>query len=490
MLCKFGDFSPDKSLVIPDACPVARGVIPGPDGYRPLNEFSDLGIDALPSEGLGGVAVRGIDNIVRVFLGTNSKLYEISGKSLVNRTRASGGDYSLTLGNRWDFSQYKNQIIATALDEDVQVLTLGGTNFAKLITSANAPKAKYATVSGLNFLTLAYLNDPVEGILPTRVAWSARGNISDFYPDYNTLAGNRDLDQSKGEIVGLFAREFTCVFQERGINRMTYEGGKTIYRFDLVEANNGPLSRGSFTGFGSIVFYLSLNGFFAFDGNSSTPIGEGILNQYILNSIDYDKRDHICSAIYPSKNLVVFGIPMSGSSTITRLLFYNWVLNKWSEAEASLDLLIPSYSQSVGLDDADYSNLYLDSAPQSEWLIDDPAFTGGVQVMAAVNTSHKYTTASGNPVRGTLETGYINSIGRVFPDRVVPIVEGMNNPQLYLITRDSLRTPEQITGPFELNIFDEFEPFGEGRYMRFRLELDQFSKAVGLDVMLNKVGML
>lgn len=483
MIFEFGDFAPDLSIMIKGKSPRARNVIPVNDGYIPLPSFISPGVAALPLRCLGAISAKDLDGVTRVYLATAAKIYEISGLSLSDKTRVAG-DYALVGTDQWDFVVGKNQVIGTNITEPVQALTFGGANFAALITSTLKPKAKHITVANLDWLVLGNTTDTTYGNRPTRVQWSARGNFADFDPNINTRAGFRDLDQQYGEVVGFHTREFTTVFQEQSISRMTFEGGSTTFRFDLVEKNIGPIAGpGSIANFGPFSFYLSLNGFQMFNGTMSAPIGTDQVDKYVLDIIDYNNLAWVSSAIYPKYNLVIWAIPTPGSSIPRRLFIYNWSAKRWSEAEVDVERLFSSHTISVGVDDINYADLFIDDLPQSEWLIDDLAFAGGLGVLSAVDDSHLYKTCSGSPMVGDIQTNYITMENRSTIDTVIAMVEMAVNPVLYVYIRDDIgQNLESVHGPFTRNMFNEFVPCLQGRHFRFGLMLSDFQKVVGLNV--------
>lgn len=483
----FGEFAPDLSLLSDKAVHVAQNVLPELDGYSPFSAFISLGVDPLPSLCLGVISVKGTDGVSRTFFGTDTKLFELGGTALVDQTNISG-DYSLDEDEHWDFTQYKNKLVATCISEEVQAIDLGANNFVDLFTSTKKPRARYATVANLDWLVLANTVDDDDLERPTRVWWSSRGDIADMDPDINNKSGFRDLDYLYGDIVGIYSREYTIVYQERALHRMTYVGGDIIFRFDLISTNLGPLSRGAITHFAGNSFFLSRGGFYQFDGSSVMPIGEEKVNNYVLDQLDYSSRPYITSAVYPRRSIVAFGVPVAGGKYSSRILLYNWQIKRWSEIIISIEKLLSSYTLGVSVDDSDYEDLYVDSYPQVDWPVDDAAFASGTSFFSGVDLNHNYVGSLGDNLPATIETKYVNVAERVITDTIVPLIENVVNPQLYVIVRDDLGDSETIYGPFDRNLFYEFVPVIQGRFIRFRITFDGFTKATGLDVSFKKVG--
>lgn len=482
MIFEFGEFTPDLSQALPGKTTKVVNVIPTSDGYLPFPSFVSQNVQALPSRCLGGASIRDLSGISRSFLATATKIYEVTGLSLTDKTRVSG-NYSVAGTNIWSFVIGKNQLIATTIEEPVQVITLGEANFTNLFTSTRKPKGNCVTVSYLDWLVLGDVTDSVDGDRPTRVWWSERGDFTNMDPNIDDRSGFRDLDQQYGKIVALHTREFTSVFQEQAIHRMTFEGGSSTFRFDLVERHIGLISPGAIAHFGPNSYYLSTNGFQVFNGNVSTPIGHDKVDRYVLSNIDYNNPSLISCSIYPKYKLVAWGIPFAGSTGINKIFLYNWASGKWSEVDVNLERILPTYTLGVGVDDANFTDLYIDSLPQSEWLIDDVAFAGGLPVFSAIDQAHNYLVASGSPMKATLETNYVNMTNRVIIDRLIPVIAKVVNPQLMVYIRNDFGDMNEVAfGPFNRNLFMEFVPIVEGRHFRFGITMDNFERAIGLDV--------
>ena len=131
----------------PDDDPTTDGIILSADSlvptlkgsYKPAPSAQSTGLDALASECLGIAEAQLLDASARLVAGTDTKLYEISGTSWVDRSR--GGNYT-TGSKRWRFSVFGNVVLATNGLDILQAST--GASFADV---AGAPKAKVMDVS-------------------------------------------------------------------------------------------------------------------------------------------------------------------------------------------------------------------------------------------------------------------------------------------------------------------------------------------------------
>jgi hypothetical protein len=91
--------------------------------------------DALAAECLGAETLTKLDATRRVFAGTASKLYELSGTSWTD-VSAGGGTYTLGATSRWCFAQFGDTSLAATIDEVIQ-----STSSAEFAAISGAPQA-------------------------------------------------------------------------------------------------------------------------------------------------------------------------------------------------------------------------------------------------------------------------------------------------------------------------------------------------------------
>lgn len=483
-LVEFGEWAPDQPSIASKQVQLALNVVPAVTGYLPFNSFLWTGAAALPSRCRGAVSIKDLTGVSRTYLGTDTALYEVTGPLLTE----VGGPYHLGIDERWSFSVYKNKLIASTITDPVQAMTIGET-FSPLFTSTRKPQARCTCVSYLDWLTMANILDDLYGVLPTRVWWCERANPVNADPNVNSRSGFRDLNREHGEIVSLYGREFTSVFQQRAIHRMTFEGGGGTFRFDQMETNVGPIGRNAIAHFGGMSFYLSEAGFFSFDGTHSTPIGHGKVDRYVLNLLSHDFVNWISTVIFPSHKLVMWAIPTLSSADLSLLVVYNWNAGRWSIIECSLETIFNAYSVSRGPDDVDVGDLAIDASPQADWLIDSVEFMGGVPSLSGISAGTRQLVASaGSPMLGRIVSNYLTLSNRAVTDRVIPLVDGLQSGTLYVNRVDRLGSTATQVGPFGLNMFGEFRPCTQGRYVSFDLRMPTFKQATGLDIEVKTVG--
>ena len=107
---------------------------------------------------------------------------------------------------------------------------------------------------------------------PYRARWSGIGDATSWAVSATTQADFQDI-MDMGSITGLVGGEYATILMEKGIVRASYIGSPLIFQFDNVETRRGCKVPGSVANVGHFVFYLSDDGFYMFNGQTSKAIG-------------------------------------------------------------------------------------------------------------------------------------------------------------------------------------------------------------------------
>ena len=111
---------------------------------------------------------------------------------------------------------------------------------------------------------------------------------------------------------------------EKGIVRAQYVGSPLVFEFDKVQLQRGCKISGSVVSLGRNVFYLSDDGFYVFDGNSSRPIGAEKINKYFLSRFQSNNSARMSAVVDPLRQIVVWSYASvdSGDGTPDELIIY------------------------------------------------------------------------------------------------------------------------------------------------------------------------
>ena len=112
-----------------------------------------------------------------------------------------------------------------------------------------------------------------------------------------------------GAVTGLVGGEYATILMEKGIVRAQYVGSPLVFEFDKVQLQRGCKISGSVASIGRNVFYLSDDGFYVFDGQSSKPIGAEKINRFFLKRVSVKQLCSYECCVDPSRQIVVWSYP-------------------------------------------------------------------------------------------------------------------------------------------------------------------------------------
>ena len=164
------------------------------------------------------------------------------------------------------------------------------------------------------------------------------------------------------------------------------------------------------------------------------------------------------------------------------MMIYNWVADRWSDAEISTQLIFPSLSQGYTLDGLDTVSASLDALPAS---LDSRAWTGGANQLGVFNSANRLGSLTGSNLAATLETAE-NQIfpgNRALLTEVTPVVNG-GTLSMNVLYRDRLNDAYTTSGSSAQNA-QGFCPFlVNARNFRFRVSVaagGSWTHAMGVD---------
>ena len=350
-IIEFGNWAPDQPR-IGNSCITARNVYPVAGGYAPFLSASALS-EALGSEPKGAISFRRTSGEREVFAGTETELYRINGLGWDDVTPAGG----LSASEFWRFAVYGDRLIATNGVDNPQAFDLNSdTEFADL---PNAPIHRFPIVVRDTLVAL-----DVQDGSGFDVKWSAVNDSEDW-----TVAsgGGSQNFPDGGPVVGGTGGETGIVIQEQGLTRMAFVGGDLRFTFDQLEGSVGCIARNSIVRYKGITFYLSEEGFQAFDGAQSKNISDGVVTKTFFSelaraddlitdtlelittstgeTITVGTLTQIEGVLDLLNSCVIWKYPSDSGGV--KLLIYNYVLNRWSDSDQQIDTVF-SYTTASG----------------------------------------------------------------------------------------------------------------------------------------------
>jgi len=396
-MIKFGEWLPDQPDLENAGVTVANNVIPAISGYRPINSFQSV-------SNAGDAILKGIfaskDNSgnVKLFAGDASKLYEFNAGNSNLTSIGKGGGYSLTDAEYWRFVQFGTSVIASGgIGETLQEFTLGSDSaFADL---ANAPKADFMAIIR-DQVWIANIDEGA-GRIPFRTRWSGINDATSWTVGTDQ-ADFQDIVDA-GAITGLVGGEYGTILLEKAICIAQYVGTPLIYQIDKVETTRGCAFSGSVGNVGRLIFFLSEDGFYLFDGKSSTPIGAEKINKFFFKDFNQNYAHKMTCAVDPTNQIVAWSyISNSNSSATTpdKLLMYNYSIQRWSIAEVDADLISPFYTSGYTTEGLNNLGANLDSLTTQ---LDSPLYKGSTFLFGG-SLNNKIQSFTGSPLSGVVET--------------------------------------------------------------------------------------
>ncbi len=376
----FGAWLPDQPPV--GVMTVARNVLPGANGYRPVKAFSAIS-DALPAAFRGGFSAIATDGTAYLLAGTANGLSRYSAGAWTDLLVA------MSVDGRWRFAQFENIVVAVNGVDTKQVDLSAGT----AADLAAAPNGTSVAVVGPHVVIGGADLDRL------RVAWSAFNDPTAWTPGTDQ-AGFEPM-RDGGEVMGLAGGEYGIVLQRFALTRMSLTGDADApFQFQQVTSNVGAASKASIVQAGRTVFFLSDRGFMALDdGAAVRPIGNEKFDASFRAVVDPDDYERLWAAVDPQRSLVMWGMPGSPGTVWA----YNWVLDRPSTLELPFAGIFSGYESSLTLEQVSalYSNI--DTMPYS---LDDPRFSGGDPRLYFVGSEQTVGALAGTNMAATLRHGW------------------------------------------------------------------------------------
>lgn len=523
-ILKWPEWLPDQPAFQSAGSPLIRNCLPlTQQSYGPMPTALLYSTNALSERCQGAYAIKASDNTVHMFAGDRTKLYLMppGSKAFTDVSRGSGGAYATTSpasGGHWSMTSYGARVIATNGVDAPQTLVIptgASPQFAAL--AAGAPVARYvATV--LDFLMFGWTTDGVSGPQPTRIWWSGI-NSPQSWPtpgsptalqqesDYQDLQ-QTDLGQVTGLVSGFSPSSSVSIWMERGIYSGSYVGPPLIFNFRVAQGAAGtraPMSivqafaRDNAGAVRPVVYYLGSDGFAAFDGTTSFPIGSQKFDRTFYARVD-DAFVHLVQGVSdPRTRTVLWAYPTPGSNGVfTHLLVYNWEIGR-----ASLSELEASETQAEWITSAMYATSYdIDHIDQFGDLdtvqppFDDPWWSGNAaDRLSLFDRSHRLNIMGGPAMAASLDTAEIQPAEgrRAWVQLTRPLIDGGVEATITVGHRERQSDPVTWEAPVPINELGECPQRCTGRYLRFRLQLprgSQFTQLQGLDVQIKPEGRL
>lgn len=533
---------------------IALNVTPAtPLSYGPQPSLVAYSTNALDGPCVGAITVQGNDLSVSLFAGTNDKLFAMTATA-PSWNNVSGSTYSMATGENWRFDLFNHSVIATDFSDELQSFSLGvSTTFGPLFTApawatstvystlgeyvlANGnrytlvgagtsassgtgpsgtgvgitdgtctwnyqggtpPKARYLCTPK-NFLMLANTDDPVGGLGPQRIWWSASGDATTFpAPGTNAAIENmsdyNDFQGNFGEITGIIdslANADVAIFFRHAVWRGLFVGPPAIFDFFPTENVRGCPAPNSIVPLGAMVYYLGEDGFYMFDGAQSQPIGVDKFDRWFFANVNQSYMWNVIGAPDVPNRRILWAFPslQATDGVPDSVLIYRWDIQRASYLYLGPDAvrwlmrtLTFGYSMD-GMAAAGFTDV--DTLPAS---LDSSVWIGGQAGLGAVNGANQLAYFSGPNLAAQVatQTKQLTPGRRSYVQSSRPLVEfSSGTASVAFAARVSLYDAEIFGAATFPNTAGECPQRSDGRYHNAMMEISEgaiWSHVVGVE---------
>jgi len=398
-------FAPDLPSTTPGIMTDCDQYIPAEYGMRSANVPSAYS-DALAAECLGSITLTKLDASRRVFAGTSTKLYELSGTTWSDVSR--GGNYSLGAITRWCFAQFGDTSLAANIDNVIQSSSSGA--FANIATAPQAAVIESVLSSGGGFVFAFNTIDGTYGTRPDAWWCSAVNDQSSWTPSITTQCATGRLLGFEGPITAAkkFGSDKIVAYKAKSLYFGSYVGGDAVWSWQELPGF-GCVGLDAVVNLGTAHFVVGVDDIYIFDGVRQIPVSEGVRKWFIDN----------CSATYKyrtivqyerTNNLVWIFFPNSGSSDgrPDRAIVYHLTSKQWGRANNSIEAAL-LFTAPTATFDADSGTFDAATGTFDE-------VPAGTEILAIFSTSHVLSLMNGTPTASSFtlhDVGDDNQVSRL-----------------------------------------------------------------------------
>lgn len=416
---KFLGYAPDLPSFTPGVLTSCAAMIPSLKGMKGAPSPQNTQLPVLATACKGAAVLRKLDNSTRFIAGTSTDLFEASTSTWTERTRTSGGDYSLGTETRWRFAIFGDVVYAAAKTEILQSSSSG--EFSNV--AFNAPKVAAIDIVN-NFVIAVDVNDQ-GGIYDSADrphGWWAARNAANWTPSIANEAYTGDLKSTPGKCRAV--RRFgqaAVIYKDRSMYLLTYVG-QSGWEATLIPGEAGAMSQEVVVDIGTpenpIHLFMGVDDFYRFDGARPISIGSP-LSKTVLRELNMN-FSYSCQALHDrvEKN-VYFYYPVSSSVNPDKCVVYNYQTGMWGRDDRQIEAVIEYIQAGVTYDElGNFYSTYQDLPNQS---YDTAFWFAGRPSPAVINTSNLVQTLDGPSVNSSMVTGdygadeYVSLISRAQP---------------------------------------------------------------------------
>ena len=154
------------------------------------------------------------------------------------------------------------------------------------------------------------------------IRFSDQEGINTYNPTAINSAGTQRLQDGTKIIGALKAKETILVWTDTALYTMKFIGAPFTFGFEQVGTNCGLIGKNAAVEIDGIAYWMSSNGFFAYDGTVRSM--QCSVEDYVYNQIDTTKGQQIAAGIDNLHTEVVWYYPTTNSEYNDQYVIYNY----------------------------------------------------------------------------------------------------------------------------------------------------------------------
>jgi hypothetical protein len=328
-------FTPDVPTTTPGVILDCTQFIPYDTGMRSAPGLRTIS-DALAAACRGAVTVTKLAGSRRVFAGSAAKLYELSGSTWNDVSRAAS--YTLGATTEWSFTQFADTSVAANIDNVIQTSTAGA--FADQATSPQAKIVEAVLSSGGGFVFAFNTIDGTYGTSPDRWWCCALNDVTTWTPSVASQATTGRLIGSTGPITAAkqLGSDRIIAYKAGAIYVGTYVGPPTVWSWQEIPVY-GCAGINAVADLGTAHFVVGQEQIYIFDGARPEPVADLKVRQWWLDNssagyrykaqVRYDRLTNLVWIFYASV--------ASSTGALDSVLTYHVKTGQWGRADRTIE---------------------------------------------------------------------------------------------------------------------------------------------------------
>ena len=247
---------------------------------------------------------------------------------------ASASDVSLEPG-LWSLSNFGQVLVATIANGKTftwnagiaaRLTTRASTTTSGFSTSANPTATRVTLVSPTTRHLIHLGTETTIGDTSTQddmfIRFSDQEDINDYTPTAINSAGSQRLQDGTKIMGSLKAKETILVWTDNALYTMKFIGSPFTFGFEQVGTNCGLIGKNAAVEIDGVAYWMSTNGFFAFDGTvKSLPC---TVEDYVYDQADTTKGQQVYAGLNNQYTEVTWYYPSTNSEYNDQYVVFNY----------------------------------------------------------------------------------------------------------------------------------------------------------------------